>query len=201
MIALWILAVVAVLIVILLMLPAGVSVFYDEQRTLVRVQVAWIRFVVYPRPAEKPTDKKKTAKSQKTGQNKPAPKPGMRNIQDFRPFVSLALELADSLRRRVVVKFLKIHVRYGGKDAAEAAIHYGRAWAILGTVTPLLAAAVEIQKEDIQAIYQENTNAMTVMLEAVLTLRIGQCLALAFRYGLRGLKIVVEWKRRKEKSA
>ena len=47
----------------------------------------------------------------------------------------------------------------------------------------------------------EEANTLSLLFEAVLRLRLGQCLALALKYGLRGLAVAVEWKKRKEKTA
>ena len=115
----------------------------------------------------------------------------MKGIRDLQTFI----------RQKIVVRSLTLHIWYGGKDAAEAAIHYGQAWAVLGVVMPLLDASVKIQARDVQAIYLEEANTLSLLFEAVLRLRLGQCLALALKYGLRGLAVAVEWKKRKEKTA
>lgn len=199
--ALWVLALIVLLLVLLMLLPVGLKVRYDDAETTVRVRIGWIRFLVFPRQPKQNQKKKHKKKELSQPAQPPEKKKSMHGIRDFQPFIRLALDFLGALRQKIVVRSLTLHIWYGGKDAAEAAIHYGQAWAVLGVVMPLLDASVKIQARDVQAIYLEEANTLSLLFEAVLRLRLGQCLALALKYGLRGLAVAVEWKRRKEKTA
>ena len=194
--ALWVIAGILLLLFLLMLLPVGLRVRYDDDGVRVKAQIGWIRFAVFPKPPKAKKRKQPPAQGQAQTEKKP-----MQGLRDFQPFLHLALELAEKIRQRLVVRALTLHVRYGGKDAAQAAIHYGQAWAALGVAMPLLDAALTIQARDVQAIYAVEANTLSVFFQAVLRLRLGQCLALALQYGLRGIAVAVEWKRRKEKLA
>lgn len=200
--ALWVIALILLVLILLMLLPVGLQVHYDDAGATVKAQIGWIRFSVFPKPPKQNQQKKrKKKKPPQPEPQAPEKKPPMRGIRDFQPFIRLAVDFLGALRQKVVVRSLTLRIWYGGKDAAEAAIHYGQAWAVIGAVMPLLDASVRIQARDVQAIYLEEANTLSLLFQAVLRLRLGQCLALAMKYGLRALAVAVEWKRRKEKTA
>lgn len=139
--ALWVLALITLLLILLMLLPVGLKVRYDDAGTTVKVQIGWIRFSVFPRKPKQNQKKKRKKKELSQPTRPPEKKESMHGIRDFQPFIRLALDFLGTLRQKIVVRSLTLHIWYGGKDAAEAAIHYGQAWAVLGVVMPLLDAS------------------------------------------------------------
>ena len=51
--------------------------------------------------------------------------------------VQLGCDVLGDFKRKLRVEKLMLHVTFGG-DAARAAINYGKAWAAIGALTPML---------------------------------------------------------------
>ena len=78
----------------------------------------------------------------------------------------------------------------GGDDPAKNAIAYGRAWAAIGSITPLLDQLFVIQKRRIEPRFAPQEDKLRVEGRIVLTITIGRALALGIRAGLGFLRIV-----------
>ena len=78
----------------------------------------------------------------------------------------------------------------GGDDPAKNAIAYGRAWAVIGSITPLLDQLFVIQKRRIEPRFAPQEDKLRVEGRIVLTITIGRALALGIRAGLGFLRIV-----------
>ena len=72
------------------------------------------------------------------------------DLSQFWPFIeSLGKFLAD-LCRKVRVQKLDLHFVMGGDDPCDLAINYGKAWAAVGNIVPLLEQIFVIKKRNVQ---------------------------------------------------
>ena len=151
-------------------------------------------------PAQKPAKPEKPAKPSKPeNPNKPAkpPKPKKEKTPilktvDTWELVDLGVDSAlralnilsdtlGNLRRKLRLEELTLHVTFSGADPAKAAISYGRAWAAIGAMTPLLERLFVIKKRDIQPTLDYNEKEMKIEGRVVLTITIGRIVSLALR--------------------
>ncbi len=181
------------ILMLLALLPLGAYVRYDSNGAHVYLLIGLLRLQLYPKKkAKKEKKAKKAQKEAKAKEKKPKeqkqPIGGL--IRDFYPFVSLALELFDYSVRKLRVHHLTLHVSFGGaEDPAKAAINYGRAWALIGSVMPRLRSRFRIKHENVSASCDFTTDEMRVFAQWKAVFFLGDSLTMALRYGIRAFKL------------
>ena len=112
-------------------------------------------------------------------------------IPMFRELLGLAIEAQASLRNKLRITELILHLTVGGfgEDPAKPAILYGRAWAALGNLMPLLMQAFRIEKRSVGADIDFTAEENTIYAKATLIITIGAILRMGIWYGIRGLII------------
>lgn len=180
-------------------LPVGAYARYDRLGPYCVLILGPLRVQVLPKK-EKKKDTKSKATKKKTKEKKEREKQPIGGlICDFYPFVKLGFELLSCFFRKLRVKVLTLHVGFGGAgDPANAAINYGRAWAAIGTLMPQLRRFLRIKKENVSASCDFTSGEMTVFAELKATFFLGDLIAMAIRYGLRALKLLLAMKKRKQ---
>ena len=196
----------AVILAVLLLIgciPVGVDAAYGEGGIRLAVKIWLFRLQLLP---QKPKKKKKPAKKAAPKQKKPAPeKPAGEEkpnplisggVDGILELLDLGVQTLGDLRRKLRVEELTLHVCIGGSDdPAAAAMHYGRAWAAIGAITPALDRLFVIKKRDIQPALDYNETSMKVDARLITTITIGRSLALALHAGVRFLKILNQRKK------
>lgn len=207
----WWMTLLAILAVLLLIgaIPVGVTVRYDREGIYLAARAGFLKLRLLP----KKEGKRKKPKKQKKKKEKSKPKEETEQTAKKKPSllsggVSDIFELLDilsdtlgNLRRKLRLNELMLHVSYKGSDPAKAAISYGRAWALIGAITPYLDRLFVIKKRDIQPILDYNETQFTVDARATLTITIGRILALVLRAGMRFLKFTAAKKKNEKGGA
>lgn len=144
-----VLGVLALLVAALLALRVGVLVGYDRGAPWARLCLGPARITLWPRKPKRPKRKKRPKRPQ-TGQKQKAAKP--------RPKLTPALVRAmlgpiraalARLRRAVRIDTVALRLIWAEEDPADAAIHYGRLWAVLEGAMALLRANVTVRDDDL----------------------------------------------------
>ena len=180
------------IVVLLLILPLGVSAVYDNEGPRVSILAGPVRIPVYPaKKKDKNTkpkkDKKKAApKGKSPQQSKKESKGG--SLTDFLPLVRIILDFLTDFRRKLRVKVLELNLVLAGGDPCELAIQYGKATAALGNLWPRLEELFVIQRRDvkIQCDFEGDKTLITARLD--LTITLARVFSVGFRYGVRALK-------------
>ncbi len=190
------LAIVLGALLLLGFLPVGAYARYDRLGPYCVLILGPVRLQLLPKKEKKkPKDKEKLPKEKKTREKQHIG--GL--IRDFYPFVKLGFELLRCFFRKLRVKVLTLHVGFGGAgDPANAAINYGRAWAAIGSLMPQLRRFLRIKKENVSASCDFTSGEMTVFAECKAVFFLGDLVAMAIRYGLRALKLLLAMKKRKQ---
>lgn len=191
-------------VVLLAVLPLGVSVRYDSEGPLVRVILGPVRFTVFPLPKrEKKKKGKKAVSSLKeeaaepvAGNPVPPPKPKEKkpkeekggSFLDFVPLVKLVFRFLGDFRRKLRVNQLELKLIMAGGDPANLAINYGRAWAAVGNLMPQLDRIFVIKKRDVEVECDFTASETLVIARLDLTITLGRVLSLVFVYAIRALK-------------
>lgn len=185
------LAVILLLIVLVLLIPLGVSATYDDRGPLVRVIAGPVRFRVYPqkKKADKSDQVKKTKKSTGAdGQVKEGQKKKGGRFSEFMPYVQMGLDFLNDLRRKIRVRRLELKLVLAGDDPCDLAIAYGGAWAAVGNLIPLLEQCFVIKKRDIDVGCDFTADETLVTARLDITISVGRILTLAAVYGYRALR-------------
>lgn len=179
-------------IVLLAMMPVGVSVRYNAQGPYVGLIVGFVKLQIVP--AKKKADKKeKTQKKKQTKQSAaPAQKPASTekggSLTDFIPLVRVILDLLIDFKRKIRVRLLELKITLAGGDPCDLAVNYGRAWAALGNLEPQLDRFFIIQKKDMQVQCDFEADTTLIVARLDLTITVGRLLRLVCCYGFRGIR-------------
>ena len=179
------------IIVLLAVLPLGVSAIYDTGGPLVRWMLGPFKGNLYPKEKKEKPEKQNKEKTKKTSKSKTKKETAKKekkggNISDFFPLVELLLDfLADFFSRKLRVKRLELDLVLAGDDPCDLAVNYGRAWAALGNLIPVLERFLVIKKRDMQVRCDFTADKTLVYARADLTITIGRLLAVSLRHGIR----------------
>lgn len=209
-----VLGIILAVIVLILLLPVGAYARYDGN-TLVRLIAGPLRIQLVPakpksrkqlekakrkkeQKAAKKAENKKKAAAKKLVYQEPKPKPQEPlpdKIRGLLPFAKLAVDALSSVFRRLTIKKLLIHVRFGGGDKAKLAESYGRTMALIWEIGPVLGRKFRIKKSDISVVPDFLADKTEVEAEIYLRYRVFDLLGIAFKYGFRGLRLLMARKK------
>ena len=184
--ALIVLGAVAAFFALLLLLPVGADVAFDEGGPQVALRLGPVRLQVLPAKPKKAGGKKKAQRK------KPAVAAAHRaggRLEDFRPFVRLGLSFLGALRRRLLVKRLELTITFDGEDPAKTAIRYGQAQAVAHALLPQLGQVFRIRRQAVALECAFTGGLLRVTCFLQVRLLVLDVLALALRYGLRAYRI------------
>lgn len=184
-------------------IPVGVDAAYRTEGLFVAAKLGPFRLQILPKKLKKPEKATKSAKAAApTAEKSDAAAadalkkslslPG--GMDGILRIAQLAADVLGNLRRKLRVEELTVCVTVGG-DPADAAMAYGRAWALTGALMPLLECVFVIKKRDIRPVLDYNENKMSVSARLVLTITVGRALALALRAGVGFLRLLHETKK------
>lgn len=215
------------IMVLLLILPLGVSLFYDAAGTRIRVIAGPIRFTIFPgkkkekaeKPKQEPAEQTKDAGPTEASAAQPkkqalpeAPKPPKAkeekkeasggSLMDFLPLVELALKfVGDFFHKTLHIDVLYVKLTMAGDDPADLAINYGRAWAALGNLWPYIDRMFTIKKRDIQIQCDFEASDTLVNARVDITTNLARVLGLVFSYGFRILMKFLKITNQRKKTA
>ena len=196
----------------LLLLPLGVSVFYDAAGVRLRVIAGFIRFPIFPakkkekkpkkakppkqqkeEPVQEETrqdPKKAKKKSEKTKDDikkkKPKEDPPGGSLLDFIPLVKIALKcVGDLFTKTLHIDVLYLKLTMAGGDPCDLATNYGKAWEALGILWPKIDDVMTIKKRDIQIQCDFEGSETLVNARVDVTITLARIFGLLFGYGAR----------------
>jgi len=177
------------ILVLLAILPLGASVCYDEDGPVVRIVIGPLRFQVFPGKKKNEKPKKEKSEVQKKPaspgpkeKKNPAKKGG--KVADFLPLVHTALDFLGAFRRKLRVNRLQLKLIMAGGDPCDLAVNYGKAWAAVGNLMPLLENVFVIKKRDVEVECDFTAEQMTVLARLDLTITLGRLLYIVLYYGI-----------------
>lgn len=198
-------------------IPVGVDARQDGEGLRVKAKVWFLGLQLIPKKGKKKKKKiKKTEKKKeksKAGEETPKQKFTLKGNEELIDLgVDSLFELLDILsdissrfEKKLRLEELTLHLTVSSADPAKRAISYGRAWAVIGALTPRLEQHFVIKKRDIQPILDYNTNEMKLEGRLLLTITIGRIFRIVMRLLGRSLKLgtgagirYLRWKRKKK---
>ena len=195
-------------------IPIGALVRYDAEGFVVRVIAGFLRITVFPlkkkgkkkakkeKAQQEPTESKQPEAQSKPDQAKTdgGEKKGGK-IQDFLPIVRVALDFMNQFRKMLRVNHLQLKLILAGEDPCDLAVNYGRAWAALGNLLPMLEKVVSIGKRDCEVECDFTAQDTRITAQAELTLFIWQLLFLGAVYGFCMIKELLIFKKKRKGGA
>lgn len=191
-------------LVLLNCLPLGGRVLFDGKNLRASVLVGKIPIRLYPMPdwLKKRKGRQKPEKPKKNkAQTKKASDEGTKSAQGsggwkrYLPLARTALDFLGSLRRRLRLDRLCLIVTLAGDDPADLAQNYGRAWAALGNLMPLLDRAFVIKKREMDVRCDFCGEKTSVYFAMDLTITLGRIVSLAVVYSVRILRQFLSMKK------
>lgn len=179
-------------LLVLLLLPFGALVRYDQEGFCAFVKVWLLKFRVYP-PTEKKAKKEKAAKPSGAQDQAPAPpkeeppKKGGK-LELIRAALPLVKPALAGLKKRLTINRLELHVTWAGTDPADVAMGYGCANAALGTLWAVMEQNFKVKKSDLGVSVSFDDPSPTVYLHATVTLNLWKTLTLVLPLLVRFLR-------------
>lgn len=195
------------ILVLLAMLPLGVSAVYDQNGPRVRLLIGPGRLLLFPRKKKKDKPKKEKVKrkpdpgkkKKERGRKTEEKKGG--SITKFLPLIRIAIDFLGDFRRKLRVRNLELKYTMAGDDPCDLAVNYGRAWAAVGNIMPQLERLFVIKKRDVEVLCDFVDNRTSIYVRLDITITLGRILSLATRYGFRALRVFLKNADNKEGGA
>ena len=170
------------------LLPLGIRIVYETSGLHLTVLAGPMKFPLKLEKEKKPkkNEAAKVGTPQKTGE-KPEPKQGG-SFTDFLPLLQVLKDFLGDFRRKLRVKNLKMKLTMAGDDPCDLAVNYGKAWAAVGNLMPLLEQLFVIKKRDVQVACDFVGNQTTLYLRVDAVMPLWRLLGLILRHGFRGIR-------------
>ncbi len=172
---------------LLAFLPLGISARYDLHGPLVLLIAGPVRIRLYPKRRKEPTTSDKTEKKTSGKKRAQAAKKGG-SIEQFRPLLNTLFALLKQLKSKLRVNRLELNVVLAADDPCDLAINYGKAWAALGDLIPLLESFFMIKKRKLEVQCDFTSDKTLIFARADITLTLGRLVVLVLVYGVRLLR-------------
>lgn len=201
-------------------LPLGGLVRYDSRGFVVKIIAGFVRITVFPlkKKSKKKKTKPKPAEQEKTREGSAKPeaaeaKPQQTQakpdggeskggkIQDFLPMVRIVLDFLNQFRKMLRVNHLQLKLVLAGDDPCDLAVNYGRAWAAMDNLLPMLEKVVTIKKRDLEVECDFASEDTRITAQAELTLYFWQLLFLGAVYGFKLIKELLIFKKKRKGGA
>lgn len=205
------------ILVLLAVLPLGVSVHYDESGPLVRLLAGPVKITLFPRKKKvsvnKKSDKKEAAEVQPEQALPQPPQPPQKkessgqkqskggSLVDFLPLVKLAIHFLGDFRRKLRLNNLQLKLILAGGDPCDLAVNYGKAWAAVGNLLPKLDSWFVIKNRNIEVACDFAASETLVFAHLDVTITLGRLISLVVVYALRALKEYLNFKKKRKGGA
>lgn len=198
------------ILILLAILPLGVSVIYNEDGPLVRIIAGFVRIKVFPlKKKEKKAKKEKKRKTKpkdkaqksKTSKQKKEPSKKGGSILDFMPLLRVAVDFLNGFRKKLRVNRLELKLILAGGDPCDLALNYGKAWEALGNITPYLDRVFVFKKRDINVECDFEADKTLIFARLDLTIILGRLLGLVFVAVFRALKVFLKIMKKRKGGA
>lgn len=192
------------ILILLGSVPLGVFVRYDSGGPLVRIVAGVLRFTVIPLPKKKkkvPKEKKEPSPAEeKKTPPKPAEEPEKKggSLLDFYPLIQVGERFLNQFRRKLRVDDLVLKLTLGGDDPCDLALNYGRAWAALGNLVPVLERFFHIRRRNFEVQCDFTSEETLIEAQAKLTMPLRQLVELGIVYGYLFIKELLFLKKKRK---
>lgn len=211
----------AAILLLLAILPLGARILYDSDGVCVRVIAGPLKITVFPLPKKKgkkkgnekkkqPAEKKTDKPKKKEDAQKPQPVQARKtedkpqkggSLTDFLPLVKVGIDFLGSFRRKLRLNNIYLKLIMAGDDPCDLAVNYGRAWAALANLLPVLERAFVIGKRDLEVECDFTSDKTVIIARLDISITLGRLISLAVVYGFRGLNEFLKFRKKRKGGA
>ena len=190
----------------------GVEVEYDEAGPRVRLRLGPKYVQVWPSatPPEKAEEKrrrraekkaKKAARKQTKAEKQKKPQKPKKKLTPggaltlAQELLPIGLEAGRRTKERIQIDRLILHLTWGEEDPADAAIHYGQAWAVLEGLLAVLEGQFTVKEKELSVDVDFVGERKRLYARAGLSLTPAQMTAIGFPAGIGAVKALLRWKK------
>ena len=130
-----------------------------------------------PQPPQPPREEKPREKKKKGG-----------SLTDFLPLVKVALDFLGDFRRKLRLDNLYLRLILASSDPCDLAVNYGKTWAAVGNLLPVLEQCFVIKKRDVEVECDFTASETLVIARIDVTITLGRLISLIVVYAVRALK-------------
>lgn len=225
--ALILILIILVLLVVLFQLRIGAEVEYGEAGIRVTAKLAGRPVLLFPRPEKTRTQKEKEAEKarrkaakkekkaakkaekqrRKAAKQPPKPQPEEQpkkkggTVELVLALLPVVVQALGALKKRIRIDPLTVHYTAGCVDAADTALLYGRSSGAAGIVVALLEENFDVRRRDVTVDLDFLAGRSVIYVNAGISIKVGQVLYLAVRYGLACLKVFLQKRKSSGKKA
>lgn len=186
-------------------LPLGVKGIYSEDGAGAWLIVGPVRIRLYPgkekkKPKQETLKRKENASVQKPVRKESQEKNGGK-LTDFLPLMKILPDFLGDLRRKLRVDRLELKLTMAGDDPCDLAINYGKAWASVGNLMPMLERFFVIKKRDVDVSCDFAAEQTLIYVRIELTLTVWRILVLVIRHGWRAIRTYLKINEKKKGGA
>ena len=174
----WLIAV--AILALFAMLPVGLELRYDSMGPRAAFVVGPGRVQLYPRSKKEKTHSANKKNGMKSSGKK---KTAGGSVGDFLPLLHLALDFLADFRTRLTVDNFQLTLILADTDPCDLALNYGKGWAVLGNLMPLLDRVLIIKKRNLEVECDFTAKKTTIIAGADLILRVWQLAVLVVAHG------------------
>ena len=187
----------AAILILLWFLPLGIRVIYNQNGIFADLLIGLIPVRVYP--GKKKTDGKSGSEDRpaKTKKQKSADQKDQAggSYKDFVPLVKMIVAFLGDFRRKLLIKRLEMKLVLAGDDPCDLAVNYGKAWAAVGNLMPLIEQIFVIRKSNLQVHCDFLAETIKVTTVVDITITVGRLVGLAVKYGVLALQEYLKLKK------
>lgn len=209
MVALIILGILAAIIILILLLPIGADIGYENGLLHVSAKAGPLLLQLFPRHREKERKQKppkppKEKKEEKSAEEKPKEKKERKlnfNFDEIMELVQIALRSLGRFGKKFKVDRFVFHFLAAGRDPYNTVMAYNTVNAALSSLGPLCAERFHVKNSDVWTDIDFTTEDFHIDFALAMTVRIGQIFGLVFAIGFGALKILLRNKKRLKREA
>jgi len=172
------LGIVIICLFLIALMPCGVYGAYGQDGIKALLILGPIRINLLREKSKKKKGKKKSGKAKEKTSTKG-------KWVDFLPILKLVLELLSDFRRKLLIKDLQFKLILAGDDPCDLSVNYGRTWAAVGNVFPLLESWFTIKKRNVEVACDYTADTTIVDASIDLRLRFATFLHMVLHHGIR----------------
>ena len=199
MIALIVIGILAAVIALIMLIPIGADIGYEEGELRVSAKAAGILLQIIPKPPKDETKPKKEKKPKKPKKEKPKKekppkekKPLNFSKEEIFSLVKKVLNRFGRFGRKFRVERFLLHYVAGGKDPYDVASTFGYVNAAISSLAPVCARRFEVKDCSVRTDVDFSLEKMKIDFGICVTIRIGAIFALAFGVAFAALGILIK---------
>ncbi len=211
MVALIILSILAAIIILILLLPVGADIGYENGLLHVSAKAGPLLIQLFPRHRDKekkeePKPKpKKEKKEKKPKEEKPQKEKKERklnfSLDELLELARIALRSLGRFGRKFKIDRFVFHFLAAGRDPYNTVMTYNAVNAALSSLAPLCVERFHVKNTDVWTDIDFTTEDFHLDFAVAMTIRIGHFFGLIFAIGFGALKILLRNKKRLKREA